>query len=157
MSLKNNFNERVVKRSNLMMIDVGHPGVFRVKGQSGRQEGLFSWVKKETLNRLKVLLLKSTYFPFSFILYYSVFFLAPFFQQLLSWLESFKLLACITFWKMDLTRPSYLKFNQQNKLLNKPATYQYYDGQVGKDSVQCTHFFSFFGQHYKLSSVERGI
>ena len=86
-----------------------------------------------------------------------MFFLAPFFQQLLSWLESFQLLACITFWKMDLTRPSYLKFNQQNKLTNKPETYQYYDGQGGKDSVQCTHFLSFFGQHYKLSSVERGI
>ena len=42
MSLKNNFNERVVKRSDLMMIDVGHHGDFRVKGQSGRQEGLFS-------------------------------------------------------------------------------------------------------------------
>lgn len=41
-SLKNNFNERVVKGSNLMMIDVGHPGDFRVKGQSGKQEGLFS-------------------------------------------------------------------------------------------------------------------
>ena len=41
-SLKNNFNERVAKRSNLMMIDVGHPEDFRVKGQSGKQEGLFS-------------------------------------------------------------------------------------------------------------------
>lgn len=39
-----------------MMIYVDHPGDFRVKGQSGRQKGLFSWVKKETLNGLKVLL-----------------------------------------------------------------------------------------------------
>ena len=37
--------------------------------------------------------------------------------------ESFQLLPCITFWKMDLTRPSYLKLNQQNKLPNcEPET-----------------------------------
>lgn len=46
-----------------MMIDVGHPGDFRVKGQSEKQDGLFSWVKKINIEQAKSLLVEVHIFP----------------------------------------------------------------------------------------------
>ena len=46
------------------MIDVGHPGDFRVKGQSGqRQEGLFSWVKKRNIEQAESFVVEVHIFP----------------------------------------------------------------------------------------------